>query len=293
MNTIEDLREWAGVTGVDQDGTLRLIEAGVVAFIEQGANRLYRCPPERVKQILNGPEVRSRTLTREAGPQQWVTLAEPPYTILTGTFSVTAGSTAVVGLESKATEELSASPPTAIVFDDDQVLLVSEIQDDLNFTLTEPHDEGVSAVSATADLIGIETRSEGVSDWDELDPRDGFEVDGRRVYSLSFDFPTGGGSSSGSLSLGSSASRSGSRGGRRTVRITYRRGFEEGEGPADATLLVLEMVKSVFLGKRRRSTSVGVPGAFRITWASFKDQAAAFQAKIEALRRPLSFAGGC
>ena len=226
------------------------------------------CPPEKAVELLNGPEIRSGGLSQDppAGPQQWVTLAEEPFVTLTGTFTIAAGGLAVIGTDTLATEELSASPPTAIVFDDGDPLLVDEITDDFNFTLTEPHVEGVTDADATADIIGAETRWEGSRTFTEIDPRE-LEVDRRRIYSLRGDFRVG----------------------RRTVRIPYRRGFLPGKGPPAVALLSLEMVKSVFTRKRRRSSKVSVPGAFSVSWASFADEAEAFMAKADLLRRPLTF----
>lgn len=269
MNTIQDLREWAGVKDGTQDALLRQIEGGVVRLLEKATNRRFTCPPERIAQMLNGPPVHTGGLSQDdPGPQQWVTLREEPLTILSGTFTIIPGGTAVVGVGTLATQELSAAPPSAVSFDGGDPLLIDEITDDLNFSLAEPHADGVTAANATAELIGVETRREGDKTWDEIDPRE-VEVDRRRVYSPDNDFYPG----------------------RGTVRITYRQGFQEGQGPEDVTLLVLEMVKSAYVRKRRRSSSVAVPGAFRVTWASFKDEAAGFKEKADLLARPLTFGG--
>lgn len=270
MNTIEDLREWAGVSDDTQDAVLRKIEGGVVALLERYTNRRFISPPERATQILNGPETHSGGLSQDMpGPQQWVTLKEPPIAALTGTFTVAPGSAAVTGTGSLATTELSADPASAVIFPGLDPVLVKAITDDTTFELAEALTDGVTDATAEAPIITLETRREGATTWDSMDLTE-CEVEGRRIYSLKSDFKPG----------------------RRTVRAAYRRGFAEGEGPEDVSLLVLEMVKSTYQRKRRRASSVAVTGAFRLQWASFKDEAEGFMAKADLLTRPMSYGGG-
>lgn len=273
MNTIDDLRLWAGLVAGDntQDDLLRSIEAGVVALIESQTNRLYVTPPEPATEIFNGPQMHTGGLSRTApGPQQWITLEELPIAELDGTFTVLPGETTVVGVLSKATEQLSESPATAITFSGvADPVLVETITDDTNFSLAEPVIEGIADATAEAAITTIETRHAGHKTWLELDPRD-FEIERRRIYSIWADFIPG----------------------RRTVRVRYRRGFEEGEGPADAALLVNEMVGAIF-SQRAESTanvsSVDIEGAYKITWGDFGKQSEKFQSRIDLLNRGLEF----
>lgn len=269
MNTIEDLRSWAGVTGSSQDALLRQIEAGVVDLVGLYTNRLLVSPPERAVQILDGPDANTGGLSGiDAGPMQWVTLREPPIAALSGTFTVAPGETAVTGSGTKALTELSADPASAITFPGLEPILVSTITSDTSFSLSEAITDGVDGVTGEAAIISLETRSEGglSASWRPLDLRR-FEVKGRRVYSLRDEVEPG----------------------RRTVRVSYRRGFEEGEGPPAISLLVLDMVKSSYVNRRRRSSSVSVDGGFRIAWPNFKEEAEVFMARADALTRPAAY----
>lgn len=266
MNSIVDLRSWAGVD--NQDALLRQIEAGVIALVESVSNRLYPCPIEVATEILDGPEQHSGGLSQdEPGPMQWVTLSEPPVAALSGTYTVAAGGTTVTGTSSAALTELSADPDSAITFDGEDPVLVESITSDTAFELQTAITDGVTAVTAEAAIISIQTRPEGSAIWTGLDPRD-FEIKDRRVYSLKSDLYFG----------------------RRTVRVVYRRGFAEGDGPADAVLLVLQMVKSFYEQKTGGGEeSVNIDGGFEIKWAKLGEQAKVFIDQAEGLRRPFTF----
>ena len=92
-----------------------------------------------------------------------------------------------------------------------------------------------------------------------------FEVDGRNVYALAADFPRG----------------------RRNVRIVYTFGYAEDAAPADAHLLMLEMVKAQYEQRGADSTlkRLKVPGV-DLTWQDCGKQAADFKRRAALLRRP-------
>jgi hypothetical protein len=277
VHAIEDLRDWVDV-GDSQDEVLRFIEAAVVRFLERETNRLFPCPRERATEVLDGPGYHSGRLSGLGrGPQQWVLLREPPISQLDGAFSIVAGSDLVTAAtdadfgEPDLSGQLSAAPASAVRFAGGSAYLLEALVDESTLRLTEPAGETLDGVAAEAPLVSIELRDEGDGEdgWQAADPRD-FEVDGRRVYSPGVDLPTG----------------------RRTVRATYRRGFEEGDAPADVSHLVLDMVKASYMGRRRRgiARSVSIDGAFRVDYAKLGEAADEFKDRVRALRRPLGFA---
>lgn len=275
MHPIADLRKWAGLTTGDgsHDETLRTIEAGVVGLVERATNRLFATPPAPRTELLHGPELEGSGggLTLEdPQPPQWITLREEVYPTLSGTFTVAPGTTAVTGTSTKALTELSGDPPSAVRFGGGDPVLLASVESDTELTLAEEHEAGFTDVTASAELISLETRQAGWLDWVALDPLR-FEVDRRRVYSLDSEFYPG----------------------HRTVRVMYRHGFPEGQAPGDVGLLVLDMVKHGFVHsrKRRRSRSVGATGAFNITWASFGEEAQGFMERAKLLRRPFTYDG--
>lgn len=265
MLPISDLRGWAGVTSDSSDSTLRSLEAGAVELLEQATNRKFRSPPEQASIIVDGPAVDSGGLTGTGvGPQQWVTLTEEPKANLSGTVTVAIDSKAVAGVGTKFQSELNVNSAILIGAEN---LLVGSIESDTALTLEAAHAAGSAGTQASAGVISIETRGEGSSTWTAEDPRE-FEFERRRVYSPTSLFPPG----------------------RRTVRVNFTLGFEEGQAPAGAALLVGRMVKSLF---RRFSTrgekSVSVFGGFSITWATLAEEAAEFERDARLLSRGLTF----
>lgn len=268
MNPISDLREWAGVADDSQDSSLRTVEAGIIRLLESATNRRFYSPPRLVESVLNGPDVETGGMTGIGNDSpQWVTLPEAPRSTLAGTMTVAAGEKTVTGAGTAFLTALSAKPASALTLAGESHL-VAAIASDTSLTLKTAHVAGATAATGTASVISIETRYPGETKWTAEDPRK-FEVRRRRLYSRTHLFPPGMG----------------------TVRVQSTIGFDEGEGPADAVLFVLEMVKVVW---RRKSSqgekSVSVHGGFTITWASLGEEAKAFREKARLIARGVSFA---
>ncbi len=278
MVSIELLREWAGLgTDGSQDPTLKVIADGVEDFIAKGTNRILRCPPGIYEQVLDVPKAHGGGLSRiHADTVQRLRLREEPYRQIVGSVTVSAGGTTVTGTGTTFTRSLSAvgsdadAPrPTTTVNIDGEISTVATITDDETFELTDAHVAGAAETKLLVGMVTVESRSDPSSAWLRHTPGL-FEIDGRALYTTSKFLPPG----------------------KRTVRVRYLLGYEEGDAPSDISLLLLQMVKSVFNSKRRRSKSIAVEGSIRVTWAAFKDEAEAFAKKLDNLKVAMSFSTG-
>lgn len=271
MNTIEQLRQWAGVSDSSADATLRQIEAGVISLLEKATHRQYISPIETIQEELTPLRPRQARISRliVGAKSQWVTLNDDPVTQLSGTWTVTSNSTTITGTNGNALTELSANPSTAVTVGSLDPLLIESIIDDNTFTVTEIPTLGAIDQTATAAIMAIQFRNLQLPNkWLDQDPRN-FEVSGRRIYSPDYQMHHS----------------------HRTVRVKYRRGFAEGDGPADAALWVLEAVGLWYRSQEYSPKRVRVEGGFEIEWGAFGADAAALLQRAQALAAPIDFGG--
>ncbi len=167
----------------------------------------------------------------------------------------------VIALMEQETGRLFTSPAAAIteILDGGDPfrgsLLGSDVATGPEWLLLKEEPNGAAVTT-------VSYRDSQTSDWVDQTLTD-FELDGRQLYVQQGSPPRG----------------------LRNVRVVYPFGFVEDAGPADATLVALQMIK--FLYERRDSGLIksAAIGPMRITYADA--ESAGVVPQLEAMRRPV------
>lgn len=264
-----ELQVWAPGSDATE---IRRIEQGIVALIERESGRLFTSPAAATEWDFNVPEPQRSGLSNQGiGELPQLYLPEAPNTILAGTVTVAAAGTVIAGTSTAFDTALAGyvSGKTAVEILAER-LLIDTVDSATQITLktTTPHVAGASGEAIKADTIWLKTRTPGTVTWTDADCRY-VEVRGR---TLSYG--------AGYLPIGDGAVR---------TRVNF--GWAEDDGPAEAMLLMGEMVQEWY----RRQQGQGAITRFAksgtsITWSSMGARAKEFMDRARGLRYPMRFA---
>lgn len=258
------LRDWAGVTDDSKEALLEQIRDGVIGLFARATHRVIVTPPQVYQQVLDVPAIYNGGLSYlETTQSQRIVLAEVPRAKRSGTVTVAADSKAVTGSGTSFTKELSVDPDSAIRIGA-ETHVVDAITDDTNLTLATAHEAGASGAAYSADLISIECRSGYSSAWVAEDPTD-YELEGRTLVSGIRTLPAG----------------------ERRLRVRYMLGYETGELPDDWELVILKVFRAVYTRRQRRTSSLSVDGAIRVSWADIGSEAKHLRDEVKQFARPM------
>jgi hypothetical protein len=265
MVSIETLRELAGLSAGDtsKDTVLRQLAAGSLAFIAHETGRLLVCPPMAYQQVLSPPEPPRVGLSPGEAWIQRVLMRTAPQRKLTGTVTVAAGATELVGTGTKFTTQLAVGSTVIIA---GQSIAVATISSDTALSLAEEHVAGATDVLAFIEVIALHQREDLQSAWTALDTAE-FEFENSSIYPLGDLFPSG----------------------KRTVRVRYLVGFEEGYGPPEVELLFNKIFRAAYSSRAKRSKTVTVDGAFTVTWADLSEEKESLKEDLATVSEHLAY----
>lgn len=264
-----ELQVWA--PGSDATA-IRRIEQGIVALIEQQSGRLFTSPAAGTEWDFNVPEPQRSGLSNQGtGELPQLYLPEAPNVTLAGTVTVAEGGTVITGSSTAFDTALAGyvSGKTAVEILAER-LLIDTVDSATQITLktTTPHVAGASGEPIKADVIWFKTRTPGTLTW--------IDADCRYVEIRSRVLTYGGGY----LPIGDGSVR---------TRVNF--GWAEDDGPAEAMLLMGEMVQE--WNKRQDNkgsiTRVSKSGT-SVTWSSMGARAKEFMERAQDLRYPMRFA---
>lgn len=257
MISLASVKTYLGVTGTAQDAVLEVLRKGTLELVAGYARYSVDAPPVVRTEVLDVTPFRSGGLSGIDGSQeQEFFLLEQPNQVLSGTVTVTAGSAAVAGTGTRFLTELLVGSALEIGA---ETALVSAIASNTALTLTTPHVAGATAAAAKSALVSVETREDLLSAWELADPRD-FELQGARLISKKCDVPAGSG----------------------RIRLRYRVGFQEDQGPAEASMVAHRIIQSYFEQRDAGTIQSASLGTLSVTYANLSP---ALRMDLEDLRK--------